>query len=51
MSGLDILTLSKTMGTSINFIETHYEHVDMAMKAREIVKDADLDDSDKLLFD
>ncbi len=51
MSGLDLLTLSKTMGTSVNFIETHYEHVDMGMRAKDIVKDADLDDGDKLLFD
>jgi len=50
-SGLDILTLSKTMGTSIHFIETHYEHIIMKQRAKEIVKDAAYDDSDYLLFD
>jgi len=50
-SGLDILTLSKTMGTSIHFIETHYEHIIMKQRAKDIVKDAVYDDSDRLLFD
>jgi len=50
-AGLDVYMLSKIMGTSIQFIEKHYGHVNVEMDAKRIVKKANLDDVDRLLFD
>ncbi len=49
--GVEILSLSKNMGTSIQMIQKHYEHVIMEMKGKDLVKDVDLKETDMLIFD
>jgi integrase len=49
--GVDVFDLSKNMGTSIQMIQKHYEHVIMEMTGESLVKDVDLKETDMLVFD
>jgi integrase len=49
--GVNIFDLSKNMGTSVQMLQTHYEHVLMEMKGGNLVKDVDLKEMDMLVFD
>jgi integrase len=49
--GVNIFDLSKNMGTSIQMLQTFYEHVLMEMKGKSLVKDVDLKETDMLVFD
>jgi integrase len=51
LRGVDILSLSKNVGTSILMIQKFYEHVLMEMVGTELVKDKDLSDTGVLIFD
>jgi integrase len=50
-SGVDVFTLSRNLGCSVQFIEKHYGHVEVMKKHSELVKDMTKEEKSILMYD